>query len=174
MKFIVFIALSLSASVLMACKKDDKKPATTTPAAQEGQADITLTLTNGQLFQLNGPCGWATSMGVNYIGANHAANNLKVFEATFNLTELPSQTTTYTLVDNQFDEDPTHIWMTLTEIMGSSYVEWTSHDASGTLTLVVDGNHVTANLNGITLEAGSNAAPYNASGVLSGTLSLYK
>lgn len=173
MKFLVFIALSTS--TLLACKKDEPTPSSSNPTTQEGQANITLTLTNGEVFQVNGPCGWATSMGVNYIGANHASNSLRVFETTFNIDELPDQTTTYTLVDDQFDTDPTHIYMNITEIMGSTWVEWTSHDLSGQLTLVVQGNTVTANLNGIALESGSsNASPFNANGVLSGTLTLYK
>ena len=174
MKLIFFIALSVFP--LLACKKEENKPSSsTTPTPQEGQANITLTLTNGEVFQLNGPCGWATAMGVNYIGANHSSNNLRTFETTFNIPTLPNQTTTYTLVDDQFDTDPTHIYMNITEITGSTWVEWTSHDNSGQLTLVVNGNTVTANLDGILLEAGStNANPLNANGTLSGTLTLYK
>lgn len=160
----------------MSCKKDEKKPtSTTTPPTEEGSANITLTLTNGQLFQLSGPCGWAVAGGANYIGANHSSNSLKTFSTYFNIPELPSQTTTYTLVDDQFDTDPTHITMNITEIIGSSWIEWTSTDVSGSLTLVVQGNKVTADLSGITLEGGSsNASPYNANGTLSGTLTLYK
>jgi len=175
MKFILFIMLS--ATSFLACKKDDKKPggSSTAPVTQEGHAEITLNLTNGEVFQLSGPCGWATAAGVHYIGASHSTNNLRAFETLFNLEELPDQTTTFTLVDDQFDEDPTHIYMNITEIIGSTWVEWTSHDASGQLTLVVNGNTVTADLSGINLEAGStNAAPLNANGNLSGTLTLYK
>lgn len=175
MKFLFLIAFS--ALALMSCKKDEKKKpsSTTTPVTEEGEADITLTLTNGEVYQLSGPCGWATAMGVNYIGANHSSNNLKTFSTNFNIPELPSQTTTYVLVDDQLDEDPTHIWMNITEFSGSSWIEWTSHDASGSLTLVVQGNKVTADLNNITLENGSsNASPFNANGTLSGTLTLYK
>jgi hypothetical protein len=174
MKFFVFIALL--ASFLMACKKDEKKPtSTTTPTTEEGSATITLTLTNSEVYQLSGPCGWAVAGGVNYIGANHSTNSLKTFSAYFNISELPSQTTSYTLVQDQLDTDPTHIWMNITEIIGSSWIEWTSTDASGTLTLVVQGNKITADLSEITLESGSsNASPYDANGTLSGSLTLYK
>lgn len=174
MKFLIFIALS--ASLLMSCKKDEKKPTPTpTPVTEEGHADITLTLTNGEVFQLSGPCGWAVAGGSNYIGANHSSNSLKTFSTFFNIPELPAQTTSYILVDDQFDTDPTHIYMNITEMIGSSWIEWTSSDMSGHLTLVVQGNKVTADLSGIVLENGSsNASPYNAGGTLSGTLTLYK
>jgi hypothetical protein len=160
----------------MACKKDDKKSVSSpTPATEEGSADITLTLTNGQVFQLSGPCGWAVAGGSNYIGVNHSSNSLKTFSTFFNISELPSQTTSYILVDDMFDTDPTHIYMNITEIIGSSWIEWTSSDVSGHLTLVVQGNKVTADLSGIVLESGSsNASPYNAGGTLSGTLTFYK
>lgn len=174
MKFLVFIALS--ASMLMSCKKDEKKPTPNpTPATEEGSANITLTLTNGQVYQLSGPCGWSVAGGSNYIGANQSSNNLKTFSTFFNISELPAQTTTYQLVDDPSDTDPTHIWMNITELVGSSWIEWTSNDASGNLTLVVQGNKVTVDLAGVTLENGSsNASPYDANGTLSGTLTLYK
>jgi hypothetical protein len=176
MKFLVFVALS--ATLLMSCKKDEKKPTpnpTPTPVTEEGSANITLTLTNGEVYQIAGPCGWAVAGGSHYIGANHSSNNLKTFSTFFNISELPAQTTTYTLVDDQLDEDPSHIWMNITEMVGSSWIEWTSHDASGNLTLVVQGNKVTVDLAGIVLENGSsNASPYNANGTLSGTLTFYK
>jgi len=181
MKFLVFI--TLSAVLLMSCKKDEKKPTPSpTPATQEGHADITLTMPGGEVYQLSGPCGWANAMGTNYIGANHATNNLKTFSTYFNITELPSQTTSYTLVEDGSDTDPTHITMNITEINGNTLTQWHSTTTSGTLTLVVNGNHVTVDLAGITLypqtDGGAftsgNVGAYANSGALSGTLTFYK
>ena len=169
-KLILFAAII---GMFTACDKDDDNaPVYTAP---QGVADITLTTTGGTEFKIAGPCGWAVAAGVNYIGANHATNNLKVFAANFNIPALPTATTSYTLVDDSSDEDPTHITMSLTEIVDGGFREWTSHDGSGTLTLVVEGNKVTANLAGINLEPGStNHAPYDESGALTGTLKFYR
>jgi hypothetical protein len=182
MKFLVFIALS--ASMLMSCKKDEKKPTTPTPtpATEEGHADITLTMPAGEVYQLNGPCGWATAGGTNYIGANHASNNLKTFSAFFNISELPSQTTSYTLVGDGSDTDPAHITMNITEINGDTLTEWHSETNSGTLTMVVNGNEITVNLAGITLYpetnpgffTSGNVGAFANNGALTGTLTFYK
>ena len=182
MKFLVFIALS--ATLMMSCKKDEKKPGSPTPppVAEEGQADITLTMPAGEVYQLNGPCGWASAAGTNYIGANHASNNLKTFSSYFNISELPAQTTSYTLVEDGTDTDPTHITMNITEINGDTLTAWHSKTTSGTLTLVVNGNVVTANLAGITLYpetnpgffTSGNVGAFSNNGALSGTLTFYK
>jgi hypothetical protein len=182
MKFLVFIALS--ASMLMSCKKDEKKPvsSTTPPVTEEGSADITLTMPTGEVYQLNGPCGWATAAGTNYIGANHSSNNLRTFSAFFNISELPSQTTSYTLVEDGSDTDPTHITMNITEINGDTLTEWHSQTTSGTLTMVVTGNEINVNLSGITLYpqtnpgffTSGNVGAFANSGALTGTLTFYK
>lgn len=183
MKFLVFTALS--AFMLMSCKKDEKKPTpnpTPTPVTEEGHADITLTMPAGEVYQLSGPCGWATAAGTNYIGANHASNNLKTFSSYFNISELPAQTTTYTLVEDGTDTDPSHITMNITEINGNTLTEWHSTTTSGTLTLVVNGNQVTANLAGITLYpetnhgffTSGNVGAFANEGALTGTLTFYK
>lgn len=182
MKFLVFI--TLSAVLLMSCKKDEKKPTstTTTPTTEEGHADITLTMPTGEVYQLNGPCGWATVSGTNYIGANHASNNLRTFSTFFNISELPSQTTSYTLVEDGSDTDPTHITMNITEISGDTITGWHSNTTSGTLTMVVNGNEITVNLAGITLYpqtnsgffTNGNVGAFANSGALTGTLTFYK
>jgi hypothetical protein len=167
------ILFAMIIGMFTACDKDDNNAPTY--VAPQGVADITLTTTGGTEFKIAGPCGWAVAGGLNYIGANHATNNLKVFAATFNIPVLPTTTTSYTLVDDSSDEDPTHITMSLTEIVDGGFREWTSFDGSGTLTLVVEGNKVTANLAGINLEKGSgNLAPYNQNGALTGTLKFYR
>jgi hypothetical protein len=182
MKFLVFLALS--ASLLISCKKDEKKPtsATPTPTTEEGHADIALTMPNGEVFQLNGPCGWAVAGGVNYIGANHSSNNLRAFSTNFNITELPSQTTSYILVDDESDTDPTHITMSITEINGDTLTSWSSKTTSGTLTMVVNGNKITVNLAGISLYPQTNSGffingnvgAFANDGALTGTLTFYK
>lgn len=183
MKLLVFIAFS--ASLLMSCKKDEKKPTSTstpTPTTQEGHADITLTMPTGEVYQINGPCGWATALGTNYIGANHSSNNLKTFSTYFNISELPSQTTSYTLVEDGSDTDPTHITMNITEINGDTLTTWNSKTTSGTLTMVVNGNEITVNLAGITLypqtDSGffinGNVGAFANNGALTGTLTFYK
>lgn len=160
------LAVISSLSFMTSCKKDSEP--------KEGTADITLTF-GGQQIKIVGPCGWAVAGGVNYIGANDANNSLRVFETSFNITSLPTSTTTYTLVADQFDENPNHVWANITEIQNSTFIEWSSSDLSGNFTLVVDGDKFTVNLAGITLDAGdSNVSPYNADGTLTGTLEFYR
>lgn len=166
---IAFTSLSVISclSFMTSCKKDSDSP-------KEGKANITLTV-GAQQINITGSCGWATAAGVHYIGAKDSNNSLRVFEVNFNMENPPSVTSSYILVDDMLDETPTHVWMTVTEIMGGSFIEWTSFDGSGTLLLTVSGDKVTANLSGITLESGSgNASPYNGNGTLSGTLEFYR
>lgn len=193
MKTIVFILLL--AVVLLACKKKDKDQqndptplSTTTGGSTTGgpvQTSVaTITVTSGtKTTTLSGPCGWAVAGGVKYIGANDQANNKRVMEASFNIQDLPAQTTTYTLVAYDVnDTDPAHVSMSFTEISGNSLLQWSSGSTSGNLTLVVTGNKVTVDLSGITLKAQTNSGfytnlntgEYANPGVLSGTLTFYK
>lgn len=178
---ITLVALLLSVFVI-SCDKDDDNNSTTNPG--EGIANITLTA-GGEEFKINGPCGFASAAGTNYIGANQEGNNLRTFSSYFNITELPSTTTTYTLVDDELDENPLHITMNITELSGpnsSTLTEWSSTDTSGTLTLVVSGNKITADLAGITLAPGAGSPIFNNgnvgafanNGTLTGTLTFYK
>lgn len=185
MKHVFF--LLVTAVSLIACSNNDEgstDPMDDTPEASS--ADITLTA-GGEQYKINGSCGWATVMDSNYIGANDANNNLKTFSAFFNITELPSETTTYTLVKSpewdEEDNDPTHIWMNITEIRNGGLFQYTSDENSGTITLVVTGNKVTVDLAGIVLQAydGSNIMYENLNvggfsnpGTLSGTLEFSK
>lgn len=170
----------------VSCNPEDNNTGTA-PAAQPiaGAANIILTA-GGQEFKVVGPCGWATAAGLNYIGANQGDNNLRTFFANFNIAQLPTTTTTYTLVaDNNTDTNPTHITMSIGEVTtGSNPVStsWNSKSTSGTLTLVVDGNKVTVNLAGITLYPQTNSGFYTNgntgafanNGALTGTLVFYR
>jgi len=158
------------------CSKDDNNNNVPAYVAPQGIADITLTTTGGEEFKLNGPCGWAYAAGVGYIGANQTGDNLKTFSVDTNLTALPATTTTYTITDDVLDEDPTKITMHLVKFNGgSSFTSFDGYVGSGTLTLVVEGNKVTADLSGIDLEAdAANPVPYTQDGTLSGTLKFYK
>lgn len=178
---ILFLACT---TLLTACDKEEKNPTpsgTPSPTQQDGVADITLTA-GGEEFKLTGPCGWASAGGTHYIGANHATNSQRVFAANFNIDVLPSVTTTYTLVQDYLDTDPTHITMNITEIAGDTLTEWSSSDSSGSLTLVVEGNKVSVNLAGITLTAQTNSGffvngnvgNFANDGSLTGTLVFYK
>ena len=121
-------------------------------------------------------------MGSRYIGAKDEANSLKTFSTFFNINELPTATTTYTLVANQNDTAPNHIWMNITEIRGGGLFEYTSSDTSGTLTLKVEGNKVSVDLAGIVLKPSTNSGAYtnlnvgafSNPGTLSGTLVFYR
>lgn len=162
----------------ISCSKDDDDNSSTTSG--EGVANITLTA-GGQEFKINGPCGWATFGGTKYIGANDANNSQRAFSTYFN-TDLPTATTTYTLVEDSLDENPTHITMNITEIVGSKLTSWNSTDASGTLTIVVSGNKYTVDLSGIVLAPNTstsgfengNVGAFANNGTLSGTLTFYK
>lgn len=188
MKKIFFLLFVVSAFIT--CSNNDEGSGNNNDnnnPAEEGVANITLTAGNEQ-YKINGSCGWAVAMDSHYIGANDADNNLKTFSSFFNISELPSQTTTYTLVKapewDEEDNDPTHIWMNITEIRGGNGLfEYTSDDASGTLTLVVTGNKVTVDLNGIVLQPNPgdnpifenlNVGAFSNSGTLSGSLEFYR
>lgn len=175
-----FFLLSGLLLIFISCDSgSDDAPAVETPSA--GVADVTLTA-GGQQFKINGPCGWATAMGNNYIGANHAENNLRTLAAFFNITSLPTVTTTYQLVENTNDTAPNHITMSISQIAGSTLTGWKSKNASGSLTMVVNGNTITVNLAGITLYPETNHGFYNNgntgafsnNGALTGTLTFYR
>lgn len=158
---------------------DDQNP------AQQGTANIILTA-GGEQYKITGPCGWAEAMDTHFIGANDGSNNLKTFSSFFNLESLPSQTTTYTLVKSpdwdEEDHDPTHVWMNITEIRNGGLLEYNSDNASGTLTMVVEGNKITVDLSGIVLQPSEgspiyenlNVGAFSNPGTLSGTLEFYK
>lgn len=183
----ILLALAFVTALSFSCKKEDANPTNGTSGTvtnPEGVADITLTA-GGQEFKLNGPAGWASAGGTKYIGANQNGNNLKTFAAYFNIDELPSVTTSYTLVADALDTDPNHITMHLVEITPgtpATLTEWNSDTTSGTLTLVVEGKKVTANLSGITLKAGQgtvgytngNTGAFSNDGNLTGTIVFYK
>jgi len=179
--FLIIILSILSISCDNGDSEDngDTNNSTQTPSA--GTANIILTA-GGQEFKIAGPCGWASVAGTNYIGANQADNNLRTFSSFFNIKQLPAITSTYTLVGDSSDTDPTHITMNITEISGKTLTEWSSKNTSGKLTLVVDGNKVTANLAGITLYPQTNSGFYTNgnvgafanNGALTGTLTFYR
>lgn len=161
---------------MFACSKDDDNNPAPFYQAPSGVADITLTTTSGAEFKLNGPCGWAYAAGVGYIGANQENDALKTFSIDTNLAELPTTTTTYTITDDALDEDPTKVTMHLVQFNGGGgFTSFDGYSASGTVEFVVNGNEVTVDLSGISLEADeSNVAPYNQNGILSGTLKCYR
>jgi hypothetical protein len=177
------LAIAILSLFAISCSKDDDK--TNSPStSKEGIAAITLTA-GGQTFTINGPCGWASAGGTKYIGANQSDNNLKVFAAYFNIQELPTQTTTYALVEDVLDTNPNHITMNITEMTTGTLpkiTQWNSSNYSGNLKLVVEGNKVSANLAGIILKAGKgatgfingNTGAFAANGTLSGTLTFYR
>ncbi len=177
-KITSILMITLLGILSLSCSKDDDNAS---PTNAVGSADITLTA-GGQPFKVTGPCGWAVAGGANYIGATHAENSQRTFAAFFNITTLPTVTTTYTLVESVVDTDPSHITMNITQIAGSTLTEWSSKNTSGTLTLVVDGNKITANLAGITLYpqtssgafTNGNVGAFANNGTLSGTLTFYR
>ncbi len=178
-KLILFLAVA----VLISCKKEDSKPSSTTPPPSTGTSEANIILTaGGEEFKIIGPCGWASAGGTKYIGANHATNSQRVFATYFNIDTPPTQTTTYTLVEDYTDTDPTHITMNIVEIKGDTLTEWNSTLTSGSLTLVVEGNKISANLNGISLTPGTssgifvsgNTGNFSNTGFLTGTLVFYQ
>jgi hypothetical protein len=171
---LIFAALIIG--MFTGCSEGDDNNNQPIYVAPQGVANITLTTTDGEEFKLNGPCGWAYAAGVGYIGANQENDNLKTFSVDTNLTALPATTTTYTITDDVLDEAPNKITMHLVKFNGgSSFTSFDGFVGSGTLTLVVEGNKVTADLSGIDLAADeSNPSPFTQDGTLTGTLTFYK
>lgn len=179
-----FLIIMLSILSISCDNSESEENDIDTQIPGEGIANIILTA-GGQEFKIVGPCGWASAMGVNYIGANHESNKLRVFAANFNITKLPTVTTSYTVVEgSSADADPTHIAMSISEISGNNTIltSWSSKATSGKLTLTVSGNKVTADLAGITLYPQTNSGFYTNgntgafanNGALTGTLTFYK
>ncbi len=182
MKKIIFLLFVVSAFIACSNSDDSSSNDDNNNPSVAGIANITLTA-GGEQYKINGQCGWASAMGTHYIGANDGNNNLKTFSTFFNISELPSQTTTYTLVKDQDDTNPAHIWMNITEIRNGGLFEYSSSDTSGTLTLVVTGNKVTVDLSGIVLQPNLedpviyenlNVGAFSNPGTLSGTLEFYR
>lgn len=179
MKTLFFTLLTFFS--LTACKSDDEPQIKEETNTEAGVANITLTA-GGEQYKINGSCGWATVAGQNYIGAKDETNSLKVFSTYFNITALPTTTKTYTLVADQNDTDPNHIWMNITEIRGGGLFEYNSSNTSGNLTLKVEGNKVSVDLAGIVLKPSTNSGAFtnlnvgafSNPGTLSGTLVFYK
>jgi hypothetical protein len=185
MKNLLILALALAG--LTACKKEnpaktnDTKPVATAEALTTPPANITLTA-GGEQYKITGSCGWAEAMDNHYIGASDSSNNLKTFSTYFNIKELPSETTTYTLVANQNDKDPSHIWMNITEIRDKGMLSYNSDDSSGKLTLKVDGKNISVDLAGIVLKpmtdsgvfTNLNVGAFSSPGTLSGSLNFTK
>lgn len=188
------ICVLLLALALQGCKKKDKDqqndpaPVSTTTGGSTtsgpSQTSVaTLTLTSGtKTTTLTGTCAWSnTTIGRRYITAQNQNRSLRVLHVPFNIQSLPTQTTTYSLVTyDANDTDPTHVFMSFSEQIGSGYLSW--YSTSGNLTLAVTGNKVTVNLAGITLQADTvqsgltnlNVGEYAKPGVLSGSLSFYR
>jgi hypothetical protein len=174
------------------CKKktpaeETEKPvsssATSTTSGSNPASVASVSLTSGtKTTTLSGSCLWSnSSVGRRYITSQDQNRSLRVLHIPFNVSTLPTQTTTYSLVPyDANDTDPTHIFMSFTEQIGSGYFSW--YSKSGSLTLVVTGNTLTANLAGITLEADTvqsgftnlNVGEYAKPGALSGSLTFYK
>lgn len=184
-KILIGVIALVSTITFASCSKNDKKQtSSTTPVVEtpESEANITLTA-GGETFTINGSCGWAVAGGVNYIGAQDASISARAFSANFSIDELPSQTTTYTIIQSDInDTDPTHVSISLSEINGNTLTSWISSNASGTFTMVVTGNKVTVDLSGIVLQpelstgffTSGNVGPFSNAGTLSGTLTFYK
>lgn len=188
------IAILLSVFItLTSCKKKEEaatpvasnsSTSTTTTGAPAQVSAATITVTSGaQTTTLTGSCGWATAAGVHYIGSHDQNKNLRIFEATFNIQDPPSQTTTYTLTAYDVnDTNPAHVSMSVSEQINNGLLEWHSTNSSGTITLVVSGNKITVDLTGISLAAQTNSGfytnlntgDYANPGVLTGKLTFYK
>ena len=180
---LIYLWAGLLTVFFVSCSKDNPTVASA-PMATSGvsTADITITAGNQQL-KLAGPCGWANAAGTAYIGANHATNNLKVFGVNFNITNPPTQTTTYQIVDWETVKTASNVSIYFSEISGNNTIltEWNSKDNSGNLKIVVEGNKYTVNLSGITLYpqttsiyTSGNLGAFANPGTLTGTLTFYK
>ncbi len=192
---ILLLAMVVSTS-LIACKKKNESTTTTptstsggtttsSPTPTTGVSIANITITTGSVTtKLTGPCGWAVAGGVNYIGANDQTLTQRVCAINFNISNPPSQTTTYSIVASASNNGTSAniIDMSFAEIAGNSSLAWNSTNSSGSITLVVSGNKVTVNLAGITLAAQTNSGFFTnlnvgelaKPGVLSGTLVFYK
>ena len=180
---LIYLWAGLLTVFFISCSKDsptvDSAPNVTSGVST---ADITITAGNQQL-KLTGPCVWANAAGVAYIGANHATNNLKVFGVNFNVTNPPTQTTTYQIVAWNTVKTASNVSIYFSEISGNNTIltEWNSKDNSGNLKIVVEGNKYTVNLTGITLYPqttsiyiNGNVGAFANPGTLTGTLTFYK
>ncbi len=177
----------LLAILILSCSKDKE---TTTPdqnTIPAGTADIKITA--GQVNKtIVGTCGWSNVQGVNFVAAKDNNNSTRILNIDFNIPAPPSETTTY-IIKSASDNstDPKHVKMSFTEIVGNTLFIWNSNTdlslfLNKQLKVVVEGNKVSIDLNGITLKAqtdaglftNGNVGEFAKVGELTGTLIFYK
>ena len=177
----------LLAVLTLSCSKDEE---TTTPKQQTSPAGTAdLKITAGQANKtIVGTCGWSTAQGVNFVAAKDNSNSTRVLNINFNIPTPPSETTTY-IIKSASDNstDPKHVKMSFSEIVGNTLFEWNSNTAiqlflNKQLKVVVEGNKLSIDVNGISLKAqtdaglftNGNVGEFAKNGELSGTLIFYK
>lgn len=177
MKMTTWLCLTSAMLLNLSLCSDDKEIEEQPDTGGSGKGEITLSA-GGEEYKISGNCGWAAAGGAKYIGLQDANNPLKTFSIFFNVEDIPKSTTSFDLVADVLDEDPKHVTMNITEIKGGSMFEYRSTDASGKVTLEVNGNSVKVNLNGVKLKPTTtnpiytslNTGAFSKEGTLKGTL----
>ncbi|MET6996276.1 hypothetical protein [Chitinophaga defluvii] len=171
----------------------------------DGTINATLTA-GGKEFKVVGACGTLEAgygdKKIKKIAGNHGAVPTRAMTISFVNNELPAKTTKYTIVKAKKigeapDPDPTHVTIWVGEIINkyengqivsTTNTSWTSDNNSGQITINVNGNKMTVNLEGITLKprtAADNPFPskldvlgntgaFASNGKLSGTIDISK
>ncbi|QEC44583.1 hypothetical protein [Pseudobacter ginsenosidimutans] len=171
----------------------------------DGTVNATLTA-GGKEFKVTGSCGTLEAgfgdKKVKKIAGNHKEVPTRAINITFLDNQLPTKTTKYTIVKARKigearDTDPSHVTIWIGEIINkyeagkivsTTNTSWYSSNNSGQITINVNGNKITASLDGIVLKprtAADNPIPskldvlgntgaFASDGKLSGTIDIAK
>lgn len=136
------------------------------------------------ITKIDGDCTWETIIEDSFIFLTDKTITNRALIISLNLSEMPTETTTYTIVGDPYDEDPLHIDLTFSEYITQNnktkLLQWNSTNESGEVTFVVDNDKISVNFNDIVLAPrlesigfeSLNVGEYAKPGVLSGNITL--
>lgn len=141
-------------STLLSCEEGDILPIIE-PSNTEGLGNIKIK-SGTATTEITGESVWETIIDESFLFLSDQTNTNRGLIISFNVSHPPTRTTTYKIVENASEEDPNQIDIVFSEYKTVnnkiSLLQWSSTDQSGELTLVVNGDKVTANLDGIVLK----------------------
>ncbi|HTN46522.1 MAG TPA: hypothetical protein VL098_09260 [Flavipsychrobacter sp.] len=142
--------------------------------AEKGSAGsgIATARVGDQEIKVEGVCGAVTSMGSTSIVINDKNQASNAFTISFQGTELPAATKTYTVGgENEKDDE---VKISFLNFKDNNMSSWDSKKGAGTITLEVNGSDIKCTFNDISLEPAQmyNKAPLDKTAKLSGQFSL--
>ena len=187
-----FALLFVFAGLLVSCKEDAQNLtseqetiaeaagiATESATAKEGFGKINLK-SGAQMATIEGRCGGVTNTGEMIIAVQDKTVASKVFTISFNTPKYPENGKVYTIKKSDYMSEgkkpENEIYIGFSEVTQKSQMDWSSDDASGTMTFQVNGNEIKCQFDNIKLQPSMvyNKGEWNNVGTASGEITLYK